>query len=141
MSPVTKAKRNYTFKKNALIRLLDPIPAWLPDRSVGKIRLEEARKRCIVAWDALTVAYEELADVQSEDEVQDQELEERDAEFGNLETRYHSLVDSLAETVLERESQAETDRQQHEKTEFVAVFILPIFMVRRRTPYLNYVIS
>ena len=101
MSPVSTAKRNYTLKKNALIRLLDPIPAWLPDHSVGKIRLEEARKRCIVAWDALTVAYEELAHVQSEDEVQDQEMEERDAEFGKLEARYHNLVDSLAETVLQ----------------------------------------
>ena len=121
MSPVSTAKRNYTLKKNALIRLLDPIPALLPDHSVGKVRLEEARKRCIVAWDALTVAYEELTHVQSEDEVQDQEMQERDAEFSNLETRYHNILDSLAETILERESQAETDRQQHEKTEFVAV--------------------
>ena len=99
MSPVSTAKRNYTLKKNALIRLLDPIPALLPDHSVGKVRLEEARKRCIVAWDALTVAYEELTHVQSEDEVQDQEMQERDAEFGNLETRHHSILDSLAETV------------------------------------------
>ena len=121
MSPVSKAKRNYTLKKNALMRLLDPITALLPDHSVGKLRLEEARKRCIVAWDALTAAYEELADVQSEDEVEDPEQEDRDAEFGNLEGRYHSMVDSLAETILQRESQAETDRQQHEKTEFVAV--------------------
>ena len=63
MSLVSTAKRNYTLKKNALIRLLDPIPALLPDHSVGKVRLEEARKRCIVAWDALTVAYEELTHI------------------------------------------------------------------------------
>ena len=69
MSPVSKAKRLYTFKKNALIRLLDPIPAWLQDRSVGRLKLEEARKRCVAAWDAYTAAHEELADVQSEEEV------------------------------------------------------------------------
>ena len=103
MSPVSKAKSNYTRKKNALTRLLDPIPAFLPDHSVGKLRLEEARKRCIVAWDALAAAYEELADVQSEEEAEDPEQEGRDAEFGNLEGRYHSMVDSLAETVLQRE--------------------------------------
>ena len=85
MSPVSKAKRNYTLKKNALTRLLDPIPTFLSDQSVGKLRLEEARKRCIAAWDALSTAYQELADVQSEDEAEDPEQEERDAEFGNLE--------------------------------------------------------
>jgi HAMP domain-containing protein len=116
-----QAKRNYTLKKNALTRLLDPIPALLPDHGVSKLKLEEARKRCIVAWDALSTAYQELADVQSEDEAEDPEQEGRDAEFGNLEGRYHSMVDSLAETVLQRESQAETNRLQNEKNEFVAV--------------------
>ena len=104
MSPVSKAKSNYTRKKNALIRRLDPIPVLLPDHNVSKLRLEEARKRCIVDWDALAAAYEELADVQSEEEAEDPEQEERDAEFGNLEARYHSMVDALAETVLQRES-------------------------------------
>ena len=99
MSPVSKAKRAYTFKKNALTRLLDPVPAWLQDLSVSKLKLEEARKRCNAAWDAFTVAHEELADAQSEDEALD--LDERDQEFSNLEARYHDLVDSLAETVLQ----------------------------------------
>ena len=121
MSPVSKAKRNYTLKKNALTRLLDPIPTFLSDQSVGKLRLEEARKRCIAAWDALSTAYQELADVQSEDEADDPEQEGRDAEFGNLEGRYHSMVDALAEIVLQRESQQETNRLLNEKTEFVAV--------------------
>ena len=87
MSSVTKAKRNYTFKKNALIRLLDQYPAWLQDLSVSKLKLEEARKRCNAAWEAFTVAHEELADVQSEDEALDQD--ERDQEYSNLEARYH----------------------------------------------------
>ena len=121
MSPVSKAKRNYTLKKNALTRLLDPIPTFLSDQSVGKLRLEEARKRCIAAWDALSTAYQELADVQSEDEADDPEQDGRDAEFGNLEGRYHSMVDALAEIVLQRESQQETNRLLNEKTEFVAV--------------------
>ena len=132
MSPISKAKRVYTFKKNALIRLLDPVPACLQDHSVGKLKLEEVRKRCVAAWDAFTVAYEDLADAQSEDEAQDQEIEERDQEFSNLEARYHDLVDSLAETVLQRETQAEaervlqekqaeTDCLQHEKTDQIAV--------------------
>merc|ERR1711888_304292 len=116
-----QAKRNYTLKKNALIRRLDPIPVLLPDPNVSKLKLEQVRTRCIVDWDALAAAYEELADVQSEEEAEDPEQEERDAEFGNLEARYHSMVDSLAETVLQRESQAEINRQQNEKTEFVAV--------------------
>ena len=121
MSPISKAKRVYTFKKNALTRLLDPVPAWLQDHSVSKLKLEEAMSGCDAAWDAFTAAHKELADVQSEDEAQDQDAEERDQEFGNLEARYHNLVDSLAETVLQRENQAETDRQQHEKTDQVAV--------------------
>ena len=94
MSPISKAKRAYTFKKNALNRLLDPVPAWLQDHSVSRLKLEEARKRCNVAWDAFNAAHEELADAQSEDEAQ-----ELDAEFGNLEAKYHNLVDSLAKTV------------------------------------------
>ena len=84
-----------------------------------KLQLEETRKRCVTAWEAFTDAYVELADLQSEDEVQD--LEERDQEYGNLEARYHDLVDSLAETVLQRGTQAETDRLQQEKTDQVAV--------------------
>ena len=95
MSPISKAKSAYTRTKNALTRLLDPVPAWLHDHSVGKLKLEETRKRCVTAWEAFTVAYVELADLQSEDEVQD--LEERDQEYGNLEARYHDLVDSLAD--------------------------------------------
>ena len=64
-----------------------------------------------------------MADVQSEDEALD--LDERDQEFSNLEARYHDLVDSLAETVLQRETQAEAERvlqeKQAEKTDQVAV--------------------
>ena len=115
MSPISKAKRSYTFKKNALIRLLDPVPAWLQDHSVARSKLEEARKRCNAAWDAFTTAHEELADVQSEDEAQDLDAEERDQEFSNLEVRYHDLVDSLAETVLQRDNQAEAERVQQER--------------------------
>ena len=113
MSSVTKAKRNYTFKKNALIRLLDQYPAWLQDLSVSKLKLEEARKRCDAAWEAFTVAHEELADAQSEDEALD--MDERDQEFSNLEARFHDLVDSLAETVLQREKQEESERVLQER--------------------------
>ena len=133
MSPISKAKHAYTFKKNALNRLLDPVPAWLQDYSVSRLKLEEARKRCNVALDAFNAAHGELADVQSEDGAQELDAEEREQEFRNLEARYHNLVDSLAETValrdrdqlqqekqaeaeqLRQESQAETDRLQHER--------------------------
>ena len=66
---------------------------------MSRVKLEEARKRCNAAWDAFTAAHEELADIQSEDEAQELDAEDRDQEFVNLEARYHNLVDSLAETV------------------------------------------
>ena len=130
MSSVSKAKRAYTSKKNALIRLLDQYPAWLNDLSVSRLRLEEARKRSSAAWDAFTVAHEELGDAQSKEEALD--VDERNQRLSNLEARVHDLVDSLAGTVLQREKQeeservlqerqAETDRLQHEKTDQIAV--------------------
>ena len=88
MAPVSKAKNAYTRTKKALIRQLDPVPALLNDYSVGKQKLEDVKTRCVTAWETFTVAYVELADLQSEDEVQD--LEERDQEYGNLEARYPS---------------------------------------------------
>ena len=113
MSPVSKAKNAYTRTKKALIRQLDPVPALLSDYSVGKQKLEDVRKRCVTAWEIFTVAYVELADLQSEDEVQDPE--ERDQEYADLEARYHDLVDSLAETVLQRGTQAENEHVQREE--------------------------
>ena len=113
MAPVSKAKNAYTRTKKALIRQLDPVPALLSDYSVGKQKLEDVRGRCVTAWDTFTVAYVELADLQSEEEVQDPE--ERDQEYADLETRYHDLVDSLAETVLQRGIQAETERAQRQE--------------------------
>ena len=125
---LTKAKQLYTRRKNALNRLLDPIPTLLHDQSVSRLKLEEARKRCNVAWDAFNAAHEELADAQSEDEAQALDAEEREHEFGNFEARYHNLVDSLAEAVASRdgdrvqqEEQAEAKRVQQEKCEQVTV--------------------
>ena len=118
---LTQAKKKYTRRKNDLIRRLDPVPALLQDQSVGKLRLEQTKEGCKVAWDEFKAAYEELADAQSEDETQVVDAEEREQEFGNLEMRCHDLVVSLAETALQREKQAETDRLQLEKTEQIAV--------------------
>ena len=112
MSPISKAKAAYTRRKNALIRLLDPGPTLLHDQSVGRLKLEQARERCNVAWDEFKAAYEVLADAQSEDEAQALDAEEREHEFGNLEARYHNLVDSLAETVASRDGdQLQQDKQ------------------------------
>ena len=108
---LTQAKKKYTRRKNDLIRRLDPVPALLQDQSVGKLRLEQTKEVCKVAWDEFKAAYEELADAQSEDETQVVDAEEREQEFGNLEMRCHDLVVSLAETALQREKQAETDRR------------------------------
>ena len=118
---LTQAKKKYTRRKNDLIRRLDPVPALLQDQSVGKLRLEQTKEGCKVAWDEFKAAYEELADAQSEDETQVVDAEEREQEFGNLEMRCHDLMVSLAETALQREKQAETDRLQLEKTEQIAV--------------------
>ena len=100
---LTQAKRKYTRRKNDLIRWLDPVPALLQDQSVGRLRLEQTRDGCKVAWDEFKAAYEELADAQSEDETQVMDAEEREKEFGNLDLRYHDLVISLAETVASQE--------------------------------------
>ena len=136
---LTQAKKKYTRRKNDLIRRLNPVPALLQDQSVGRLRLEQTREGCKVAWDEFKAAHEELADAQSEDETQAVDAEEREHEFGNLEMRCHDLVVSLAETVasrdrdqlqqerqaeaerVEQEKQAETDRLQREKTDQLAV--------------------
>ena len=96
---LSNAKRLYTSKKNSLNRLLDPIPTLLYDQSVGAERLEEARKGCNAAWDVFTTAHDGLIEIQSEDEAQEADMEDREQEFGNLEVKYHNLMDSLAEAV------------------------------------------
>ena len=75
---LSKAKRLYTSKKNSLNRLLDPIPTLLQDQSVGAVRLEEARKRCNAAWDVFAAAHDGLVDIQSEDEAQEADMEDRE---------------------------------------------------------------
>ena len=58
---LTQAKKKYTRRKNDLIRRLDPVPALLQEQSVGKLRLEQTKEGCKVAWDEFKAAYEELA--------------------------------------------------------------------------------
>ena len=96
---LTKAKRLYTYKKNALNHLLDPIPTWLQDQSMSAVKLEELRKQCDAAWDAFSATYDELFDIQSENEAQEADMEDRDQEFGNLETEYQNLKRFLAEAI------------------------------------------
>ena len=119
---LTQAKKKYTRRKNDLIRRLNPVPALLQDQSVGRLRLEQTKEGCKVAWDEFKAAHEELADAQSEDETQAVDAKEREHEFGNLEMRCHDLVVSLAETValrdrdqLQQERQAESERVEQER--------------------------
>ena len=141
---LTQAKKKCTRRKNDLIRWLDPVPALLLDQSVGKLRLEQTREGCKVAWEEFKAAYEELADAQSEDETQAVDAEEREQEFGNLDLRYHEIVVSLAEAVASREKdqlqletraevervqqekQVETDRLQRKKTDQLALRCLQV---------------
>ena len=96
---LTKAKQLYTRRKNALNRLLDQIPTWLQDQSVSVVNLQELSKQCDAAWDAFNTSYDGLFDIQSEHEAQEADMEDRDQEFGNLETVCQNLKRSLAEAI------------------------------------------
>ena len=119
---LSTAKRQYTLKKNSLIRQLDPIPALLYDQNVGADRLEAARRGCDTAWDAFSTAHDGLQEIQSEDETQQEDMEVREQEFGDLEVRYRDLLGKLADAMalrgrdlLLRDRQAEAERVQQEK--------------------------
>ena len=99
MMSLTKAKQSYTRKKNALTRLVDPTPTWLQEQNVSVVKLQELSKQCDAAWDAFNTSYDQLCDIQSENEAQEAEMEDRDQEFGNLEIVYHNLKRSLAEAI------------------------------------------
>ena len=84
-----------------------------------------------------------MVEVQSEDEAQEAEMEDRDQEFGNLEVSYLDLLGKLADAIASRgrvredqrlqqerqaetervrqDEQAEADRVQQEKRDRVAV--------------------
>ena len=143
MSPISKAKSAYTRTKNSLSRQLESIPALLYDQNVGAERLEKTEGGFAAAWDLFSAAYDKLVEVQSEDEAQEAEMEDRDQEFGNLEVSYLDLLGKLADAKASRgrvredqrlqqerqaetervrqDEQAEADRVQQEKRDRVAV--------------------
>ena len=102
MSPVSKAKSAYTRTKNSLSRQLESIPALLHDQNVGAERLEKTEGGFTAAWDLFSAAYDKLVEVQSEDEAQEAEMEDREQEFGNLEDRYRELLGELADAIASR---------------------------------------
>ena len=129
---LTKAKQLYTRRKNALNRLLDPIPTWLQDQSLSVVKLEELKKQCDAAWEEFNTSYDKLFDIQSEHEAQEADMEDRDQEFGNLETEFQNLKRSLAEAIdlrgrdrdaqqLQQEKHAEAEQLQQEKRDQVTV--------------------
>ena len=136
---LSNAKRQYTIKKNSLSRQLDSIPALLYDQNVGAERLEKTEKGCTAAWDLFSTTYDKLTEIQSEDEAQEAEMEDRDQEFGNLEVRYRDLLGRLADVIalrgrdrdqqerqaeteqVHQDEQAEAERAQQEKRDRVAV--------------------
>ena len=46
-----------------------------------------------------TATYDGLVEIQSEDETQDADMEEREQEYGNLEVRFRDLLGSLADAI------------------------------------------
>ena len=112
---LSNAKRVYTIKKNALSRQLDSIPALLYDQNVGAERLERTEEGFIAAWDLFSAAYDKLVEVQSEDEAQEAEMEDRDQEFGNLEVSYRDLLGKLADAKASRGRAREDQRLQQER--------------------------
>ena len=129
---LSNVKRVYTIKKNALSRQLDSIPALLYDQNVGAEGLERTEGACTAAWDLFSAAYDKLVEVQSGDEAQDVEMEDRDQEFGNLQVSYWDLLRKLADAKASRgrarddqrvqqDKQAEDERAQQEKRDQVNV--------------------
>ena len=99
MSPVSQAKSAYTSKKKALIRLLERTTPWLHDQNVGPDRLEEAKEGCKTAWDAFSVAHDNLVEILSDDEIQEADMEARGQEVGNLEDRLWVLLGKLTDAI------------------------------------------
>ena len=90
------------------------------------VNLQELSKQCDAAWDAFNTSYDGLFDIQSKNEGQEADMEDRDQEFGNLETVCQNLKRSLAEAIdsrgrdrddqrLQQERQAEAERVRQEK--------------------------
>ena len=113
---LTKAKRFYTTRKNALTRLLDPIPQLLQDQAVRIERLLDHRKASKAAWEQYAAAHDDLVEVRPEEEDTDVE------EFGALNNRWRDLMGDLADKIryntdqkLQQDKQAEEQRVQQER--------------------------